>query len=122
MMMNSLGVVSPGQGSQHVGMGWNLYRSFKAAREIFSKSGKALSQDIFPLCFKGPKETLDMTENTQVAVLIKSRSLKIAFQGNTRELLKKQLIFPVRWKETIEKMVQMGIDTIVELGPKKVLS
>jgi [acyl-carrier-protein] S-malonyltransferase len=40
----------------------------------------------------------------------------------TRDLLKRQLYSPVRWQETVEKMAQRGIDTIVEVGPKRVLS
>lgn len=40
----------------------------------------------------------------------------------SRELLARQITSPVRWKETIERMAAMGIDTIVELGPKRTLS
>jgi [acyl-carrier-protein] S-malonyltransferase len=40
----------------------------------------------------------------------------------TRELLTRQITSPVRWKETIERMAAMGIDTIVELGPKRNIS
>ena len=41
---------------------------------------------------------------------------------NTRQLLKRQLYSPVRWQETVEKMAQREIDTVVEVGPKRVLS
>jgi [acyl-carrier-protein] S-malonyltransferase len=41
---------------------------------------------------------------------------------NTRELLKRQLYSPVKWQETVEKMAQGEIDTVVEVGPKRVLS
>lgn len=41
---------------------------------------------------------------------------------HTRELLARQITSPVRWQETIERMAAMGIDTIVELGPKRTLS
>jgi [acyl-carrier-protein] S-malonyltransferase len=41
---------------------------------------------------------------------------------NVRELLTRQVTSPVRWHETIEKMREMGIDTIVEIGPKRTLS
>ncbi len=40
----------------------------------------------------------------------------------TRELLAKQFNSLVRWQETIEKMIEMGIDTIIEIGPKRTLS
>jgi [acyl-carrier-protein] S-malonyltransferase len=40
----------------------------------------------------------------------------------TGELLVRQIISPVRWRETIERMAAMGVDTVVELGPKKTLT
>jgi [acyl-carrier-protein] S-malonyltransferase len=43
-------------------------------------------------------------------------------QENAAELLRRQIISPVRWQETIEKMAEMGVETIVEVGPKRVLS
>ena len=42
--------------------------------------------------------------------------------GNARDLLRRQIISPVRWQETIEKMAAMGVETILEIGPKKTLS
>jgi len=41
---------------------------------------------------------------------------------NTKDLLVHHISAPVRWQETIEKMALMGIDTIVEMGPRKILS
>lgn len=41
---------------------------------------------------------------------------------NTKDLLVRHITAPVRWQETIEKMALMGIDTIVEMGPRKILS
>ena len=43
-------------------------------------------------------------------------------EGNAAELLARQIVSPVRWQETIERMARMGVDTILEIGPKKVLS
>ena len=283
--MDNVGIVFPGQGSQYIGMGMDLYRNCKDVRDVFSEADSVLNQAVSRLCFDGPAEELDMTENTQVAVLtvdiavyrmfdaevgikpavmaghslgeygaltaagamdladaltlVKARGRyhqeavppgeggmaaivgldreavekicrdipagdgvvelaningtyqfvisghteavnqaivkakeahaklavrlpisvpchcsllegaarrlgadldgitiedcsvpvipnldpeKIHSRETTKEFLTRQLISPVRWKETIEKMVQMGIDTIVELGPKKVLS
>jgi [acyl-carrier-protein] S-malonyltransferase len=40
----------------------------------------------------------------------------------TLELLARQITSPVRWRETVERMAALGVDTIVELGPKRVLS
>jgi [acyl-carrier-protein] S-malonyltransferase len=41
---------------------------------------------------------------------------------NTKDLLVRHISAPVRWQETIEKMALMGVDTIVETGPRKILS
>jgi [acyl-carrier-protein] S-malonyltransferase len=41
---------------------------------------------------------------------------------NAAELLSRQIVSPVRWQETVEKMARMGVETIVEVGPKRVLS
>jgi [acyl-carrier-protein] S-malonyltransferase len=43
-------------------------------------------------------------------------------QENAAELLRRQIVSPVRWQETVEKMAEMGVETIVEVGPKRVLS
>ena len=40
----------------------------------------------------------------------------------TKDLLVRQIISPVRWRETIERMAAMGVDTVVEIGPKRILS
>jgi [acyl-carrier-protein] S-malonyltransferase len=61
-------------------MGWDLYRNFKEVGEIFSECGRVLDQDISRLCFEGPQEQLDMTENTQVAVLAVDVAVHKVFQ------------------------------------------
>ena len=43
-------------------------------------------------------------------------------KDTTRKLLAKQLNSPVRWQETVERMYKMGIQTVVEIGPKRTLS
>lgn len=67
--MSSLGMVFPGQGSQYIGMGKDLYHTSEAARRVFSEAGDTLGQDIAALCFEGPQDALDITTNTQVAIL-----------------------------------------------------
>jgi [acyl-carrier-protein] S-malonyltransferase len=62
----------PGQGSQYVGMGRELFENFTVAREIFEEADDALHFSISGLCFKGPEEALRLTENTQPAVLTTS--------------------------------------------------
>jgi [acyl-carrier-protein] S-malonyltransferase len=61
--------VFPGQGSQYVGMGKSLVEKFAAARAIFDTADRALGFSLTQLCFDGPAETLQLTENMQPALL-----------------------------------------------------
>jgi [acyl-carrier-protein] S-malonyltransferase len=61
--------VFPGQGSQYVGMGKEIYENFDVAREIFKEASDALGYDLEGLCFNGPKEELDKTFRTQPCIL-----------------------------------------------------
>ena len=61
--------VFPGQGSQYVGMGKSLAEKFAAARVIFDQADQALGFSLSQLCFEGPAETLQLTENMQPALL-----------------------------------------------------
>src|ERR1700678_1465115 len=61
--------VFPGQGSQYVGMGKSLAEKFAAARAIFDQADQALGFSLSQLCFEGPAETLQLTENMQPALL-----------------------------------------------------
>lgn len=62
----------PGQGSQSVGMGYDLWNSYQEARSIFKKADEVLGYSLSEICFKGPEETLKLTENTQPALLVHS--------------------------------------------------
>jgi [acyl-carrier-protein] S-malonyltransferase len=61
--------VFPGQGSQYVGMGKSLAEKFSSARAIFDLADQALGFSLTQLCFEGPAETLQLTENMQPALL-----------------------------------------------------
>ena len=58
-----------GQGSQFTGMGKELVERFDRAREAFAEADEALGESVSALCFEGPDERLQMTENTQPATL-----------------------------------------------------
>ncbi|MBM4314143.1 MAG: ACP S-malonyltransferase [Deltaproteobacteria bacterium] len=79
MMMGPFGVVFPGQGSQYPGMGQDLYRRNQSVRELFATAGEVLGRDMAALCFEGPQEALDLTANTQIAVLMADLAAWIAF-------------------------------------------
>ncbi len=61
--------VFPGQGSQYVGMGRSLAEEFSSARAIFDQADQALGFSLTQLCFEGPAEVLQLTENMQPALL-----------------------------------------------------
>jgi len=62
----------PGQGSQAVGMGRDLFDRSEEARALFELADKALGFPISKICFEGPEEELRLTRNTQPALLLVS--------------------------------------------------
>lgn len=65
----SLAWVFPGQGSQKVGMGRALHDSFPESRAVFEEADRALGFALSRLCFEGPEDQLQLTANTQPAIL-----------------------------------------------------
>jgi len=61
--------VFPGQGSQSVGMGLDLYQNYDAAKAVFEQADKALGFSLSRLCFEGPEEELTKTVNAQPAIV-----------------------------------------------------
>ncbi|HJR07286.1 MAG TPA: ACP S-malonyltransferase [Pyrinomonadaceae bacterium] len=61
--------IFPGQGSQFAGMGRELAEGFASAREVFAEADDALGFALSELCFEGPADQLQLTENTQPAIL-----------------------------------------------------
>lgn len=65
---NKVAYVFPGQGSQWVGMGRDLYQAFPGARAVFDQADEVLGFPLSRLCFEGPEDELRQTINTQPAV------------------------------------------------------
>ena len=70
----------PGQGSQAVGMGADVYQTSTAARQVFETVDEALGISLSKICFEGPEDTLRETINAQPAIVTASLALSAAFQ------------------------------------------
>jgi [acyl-carrier-protein] S-malonyltransferase len=68
----ALAYIFPGQGAQYAGMGRDLAEKYAAARTVFEEADEALGFSLSKLCFDGPAEDLQLTENTQPAILATS--------------------------------------------------
>ena len=66
---DALAFLFPGQGSQKVGMGLELFQEYATARAVFDEADAVLNRKLSQLCFEGPAEVLKQTENTQLAIL-----------------------------------------------------
>jgi [acyl-carrier-protein] S-malonyltransferase len=62
-------IVFPGQGSQYVGMGKEFYDTFSEAKQVFHEVDDALEFKLSNIILNGPIETLNLTENTQPAIM-----------------------------------------------------
>jgi [acyl-carrier-protein] S-malonyltransferase len=68
MSEKKIAFLFPGQGSQAVGMGRDLYEKFSIAKQTFDEANDALGFPLSKLCFEGPEEQLRLTEFTQPAI------------------------------------------------------
>jgi [acyl-carrier-protein] S-malonyltransferase len=66
---NPIAFLFPGQGSQSVGMGKDLYEKYPLARQTFEEADNALGYKLSQVCFEGPEDQLRLTEITQPAIL-----------------------------------------------------
>ena len=74
-MLNKIIVVFPGQGSQIVGMGRDLFKNHHIAKQVFDEVDNTLNQKLSKIIFDGPEKELTLTKNTQPAIMSVSMAL-----------------------------------------------
>jgi [acyl-carrier-protein] S-malonyltransferase len=79
-MTTRVAFLFPGQGSQTVGMGADIFETSPAARGVFESVDKALGLSLSQICFSGPDELLRETINAQPAIVAVSLALLAALQ------------------------------------------
>ncbi len=84
-----ISVVFPGQGSQKVGMGSDLFKKFNYTKKIFEKANDTLGYDISDLILKGPQEKLNQTTFTQPAIYLVGHIIFEVLRQETKFLQKK---------------------------------
>jgi [acyl-carrier-protein] S-malonyltransferase len=81
--MKKIGLLFPGQGSQYIGMGKNLYEASDRVKSLFEEADEAAGFPLTELMFSGPEEELRKTFNTQPAVLLNSYAAWVMMKEHT---------------------------------------
>ena len=77
-----IGFLFPGQGSQSIGMGQDLYEKYETVKKVYEKVKEITGIDIAQITFKGEEEILNQTKNTQLAILTMSLAILAVLQEN----------------------------------------
>ena len=80
-MVKKIAFLFPGQGSQAVGMGKDIYENYESAKNVYDLADKTLGKNISTLCFEGPEEDLKQTVNTQPCIVTTSIALMEALRS-----------------------------------------
>ncbi|MFC1899113.1 ACP S-malonyltransferase [Chloroflexota bacterium] len=79
--LTKVAYIFPGQASQKVGMGQDLYDRYDSARNVFNQADEALGFSLSRMCFEGPEDELNQTVNTQPALVTVSLAYLVAAQS-----------------------------------------
>ncbi len=82
--------VFPGQGSQWIGMGHDIYQTYPEAKAVFDESDDILGFSLSQLCFQGPQEKLNQTDYAQPAIV----TISIAYLKVLSRVLQKEILPP----------------------------
>jgi [acyl-carrier-protein] S-malonyltransferase len=83
--MPKIAFIFPGQGCQYPGMGRELSENYPAARQVFDEADRALGFSLSKLCFEGPAGDLQLTANTQPAILaVSAAAATVLAEGGVR--------------------------------------
>ena len=83
-MAKKIAFLFPGQGSQTVGMGKDIYEGYETAKSIYDIADETLGKSISKLCFEGPDEYLKQTVNTQPCIVTTSIALMEALRSELK--------------------------------------
>jgi len=78
--MSKIAFIFPGQGAQYIGMGKELFENIDECKDIFNIADKELNFELSKLCFEGEARELNITENTQPAILATSIAALVALK------------------------------------------
>ncbi len=73
--MKKIAILFPGQGAQYIGMGREIVEAYPEARAVLDRASAALGEDLVEMIFEGTAENLQLTENTQPAILATSLAI-----------------------------------------------